>query len=88
MTATWQTRDKPHSQAESKANTYTPSLQEGDKKMKIRMYSIWTKIKDLAYQYRGIFAWFMTMRERQILATWMKSKKEIGGNHALFFRDN
>ena len=33
------------------------------------------------------FAWFMTMREKKILARAMEIQKENGGNHA-FFRDN
>ena len=48
-------------------------------------------IKDGAYCYRSIFARFMTMREKQILARTMKIQEEnwegVGGSHA-FYRDN
>jgi len=38
--------------------------------------------KEFAYQYNGIFARFMTMREKQILARAIRIQKETGGYRA------
>ena len=51
-----------------------------------RASQVWSEVfvflKEFAYQYNGIFARFMTMREKQILARAIRIQKEAGGYRA------